>query len=183
MEKFLCAFTTEEVLLVGRFLITVTRGEHHSFDLELHHFIEKFPYTGGIRAFKKSGVCRHAESAGNRFLDSFKRDFVCPIAANGGVVFRFQSIHVDAEGEIFGRLEEIDLSFQKESIGAEVNVFFSGDQSVNDLVDLWMNQGFPSRNRDHRGTAFVRSSPALFGSQSFIEDVVRVLNFSATCTS
>ena len=183
VKKFLCAFTAEEVLLVGCFLITVARGEHHSLDLELHHFIKKFPNAGWVGSFEKGGVCRDAESAGDRFLDSFKGDFVCPIAANGGVVFRFQSVHVNAEGEIFGRLKEINLSFQKEGIGAEINVLFSGDESFDDLVDLGMNQGFASGNRDHRGTAFVRSGPALFGSQSFIEDVVWVLDFSATRTS
>jgi hypothetical protein len=69
-----------------------------------------------------------------------------PGAADGGVVFRFQSVHVNAEGEIFGRLKEINLSFQKEGIGTEINVFFAGDESFDDLVDLGMNQGFASWN-------------------------------------
>ena len=33
LEQFLGAFATEEVLLVGRFLVAVAWGKHHAFDL------------------------------------------------------------------------------------------------------------------------------------------------------
>ena len=96
-------------------------------------------------------------------------------------MFGFESIHVDAEGEIFGGFKEINFAFEEEGVGAEVDVFFAGDEAIDDFVDLGMDQGFPSRDRDHGGSALIRGVPALLGGESFIEDVIGILDFTATC--
>jgi hypothetical protein len=88
---------------------------------------------------------------------------------------------VDAEGEIFGGFKEIDFAFEEEGVGAEVYVFFTGDEAFNDFIDLGMDQGFTARDGDHGGSALIRCVPALLGCKSFIEDVIRVLDFTATC--
>jgi hypothetical protein len=49
---------------------------------------------------------------------------------------------VDAEGKIFGRFKEIDFAFEEEGVGAEVYVFFTGDEAFDDFIDLGMDQGF-----------------------------------------
>jgi hypothetical protein len=89
---------------------------------------------------------------------------------------------VDAEGEEFGGLKEVEFAFEKEGIGAEVDVFFPGDEALDDLVDLRVDEGFTTGNGDHGGAAFVGRGPALFGGETFAENVVRVLDFSATGT-
>jgi len=89
------------------------------------------------------------------------------------------AVHVDAEGEIFARLEEIDLFFEQQRVGAELDVFFSGDEAGDDLVDLRMQQRLAAGDADHGGFAFLDGFEALLGCQVFLENVGGVLDFSA----
>jgi len=182
LKEFFCPVATEEMLLIGGFLIAVAGGEHHALDLELHHFIEKFPDSVGIGAFEKGGVGGDAESTCDRLLDSLEGDFVGSVAADGSVVFRFETVHVNAEGEVFGRFEEIDFSLEKKGVRAEINVFFACDEAFDDLVDFRMDQWFATGDRNHGGSALIGGGPALFGGQPFIENVVRVLDFATART-
>lgn len=183
LKKFFRAVATEEMLLVGGFLVAVAGREHHALHFELHHFIEKLPDAVGICPFKKGGVGGDAESPCNCLFDSFEGDFVGSVATDGGVVFRFETVHVNAEGEVFGWFEEIDFSLEKEGVRAEVNVFFACDEAFDDLVDFRMDQRFATGDRDHGGSAFVGGGPALLGGQPFIQNVIRVLDLAATRTS
>ena len=182
LKEFFRAVATEEMFLVGGFLVAVAGREHHALDFKFHHFIEKFPDSVGIGAFEKGGVGGDAESPCDRLLDSLQGDFVGSVAADGSVVFRLKTVHMNAEGEVFGRLEEIDFSLEEEGVRAEVNVFFACDEAFDDLVDFRMDQRFATGDRDHGGPAFVGGGPALLGGQSFIKNVVRVLDLAATRT-
>ena len=44
-----------------------------------------------------------------------------------------------------------------------------------------MDQGFTAGDGDHRGPALIRRVPALLGCESFIENVIGILDFAATC--
>jgi hypothetical protein len=44
-----------------------------------------------------------------------------------------------------------------------------------------MDKGFTARDGDHGGSALIRGVPALLGRESFIEDVIGILDFTATC--
>jgi len=90
---------------------------------------------------------------------------------------------VNAEGEVFGRFEEIDFPLEEKGVRAEVNVFFACDKALDDLVDFRMDQWFATGDRDHGGSAFVGGGPALLGGQPFIQNVIRVLDLAATRTS
>ena len=179
LEQFLGAFATEEVLLIRCFLVAVARRKHHALHLELHHFIEKFSDAGGVGSLEESGVGGDTEPAGDGLFNAFESGFVGTIATNGGVMFGLQAIHVDAKGEILGRFKKIDLSFEKEGVGAEINIFFPGNESIDDFIDLGMDERFTARYGDHGGAALIRGRPALFGGQAFIENVVGVLDFAA----
>jgi hypothetical protein len=88
---------------------------------------------------------------------------------------------VDAKGEIFGGFKEIDFAFEEQCVSAEVDVFFAGDEALDDFIDLGMDQGFTSRDGDHGSPALIRRVPALLGCESFIKNVIRILDFTATC--
>ena len=182
LKEFFCPVATEKMLLIGGFLVTVAGREHHALDFEFHHFIKKLPDAVGIGAFEKGGVGGDTESPCDRLLDSFQGDFVGSVTADGGVMFRFETVHVNAEGEVFGRFEEIDFSLEKKGVRAEINVFFACDEAFDDLVDFRMDQWFATGDRDHGGSALIGGGPALFGGQPFIENVVRVLDFATART-
>jgi len=46
-----------------------------------------------------------------------------------------------------------------------------------------MDEGFAARNGDHRGSTFVGCRPTLLGRQAFVEDVIGVLDLTATSAS
>jgi hypothetical protein len=86
---------------------------------------------------------------------------------------------MDAEGEIFAGLEEVDLFFQEQGVGAEIDVFFPGDEAGDDLFDLRVEQGLAPGDADHGGLAFLDGLEALLGGEIFLENVGGVLDFSA----
>jgi len=181
LEEFLGAFAAQEVFLVRGFLVAVAGGEHHALDFQFHHFVKKFADAGGVCSFKEGGVGRDTESASDGFFNAFECGFVCAIATDGSVVFGLESVHMDAEGEIFGGFKEIDFAFEEEGVGAEVDVFFAGDEAFDDFIDLGMDEWFTSRDGDHGGPALIRCVPALLGGESFIKNVIRILNLTASC--
>jgi hypothetical protein len=87
---------------------------------------------------------------------------------------------VDAEGEEFGGLKEVELAFEEEGVGAEVDIFFAGDEAFDDLVDLRVDQGFATGNGDHGGATLIGGGPALFRGEALAENVVGILDFAAT---
>ena len=169
------------MFLIGCFLVAVAWREHHALDVQFHHGIKKFADASGIGAFEQGGIGGDAESAGDGFFDGFEGDLVGAITTDGGIVFGFETIHVDAEGEVFCGFKEIELPLEEEGVGAKVDVFFAGDEAFDDRINLWMDQRFTARDGDHRGAALVGGVPALLGGEAFIKDVIGVLDFTATC--
>lgn len=118
LEELLGALATEEMFLIGCFLVAIAWGEHHPLDIEFHHRIKEFTDASGVSAFEEGGIGGDAESAGDGFFDGFEGDLVGAIAADGGIVFGFEAIHMNAEGEVFGGFKEIELPFKEKSVGA-----------------------------------------------------------------
>ena len=127
-----------------------------------------------------NGRYRDAETALHGLTDSFDGDLVGAVAADGGIVLGLEPVHVDAEGEEFGGLKEVEFAFEEESVGAEINIFFPGDEALDNFIDLGVDEGFPAGNGDHGGTAFIGGGPALFRGEALAKDVVGVLDFAAT---
>ncbi len=93
------------------------------------------------------------------------------------------AIHMDAEGQIFTGLEEVDLfSLKQQGIGAQINVFFPAVTSPSTISSMIcvMQQRLAAGNADHRGTAFFHGRKALFGRQLFLSKLMgRILDFPA----
>src|SRR5581483_9899539 len=109
------------------------------------------------------------------------RDIVDPVPAYREIMFFSQTVHVNAECEIFRRRVFIELALEQNRIGAEIDVLFSGDQTADDFGHFRVDERLPARDADHRGAAFVRRRPALLRRQPLIEHVIRILDFSASC--
>ncbi len=90
---------------------------------------------------------------------------------------------MDAEGEVLGGFKKINFPFEKKGVGAEINVFFPSDEAFHDFIDLGMNEGFATGDRNHGGSALIRGRPALFGRKTFVEHMVGVLDFAAPSAS
>ena len=92
----------------------------------------------------------------------------------------FEPIHVNAEGQVFGRRVLIQLALQQNGVRAQIDIFFPVDQSLHDRGHFGMDQRFPAGNTDDRRAAFFSCLPTLLGGQAPVEHMIRVLNFSAT---
>ena len=75
------ARASQEVLLVGSLVVGISRREHHALDAEIHHLVEEGAHALGIGAVEQSGVGGDAETAAQRFFNSF--DALCRIRLPG----------------------------------------------------------------------------------------------------
>ena len=145
----------------------------------VHHLVEKRADALGVDAVEEGGVGGDAEAALHRFPDASTRDLVAAFLADREIVMLLLAIHVDGEGEVLAGREEVQLFFQQQRVGAEVDVLLARHQAFDDLVDLRVHQRLAAGDGDHGCAAFFDGVEALFGRQFILEDVGRVLDLAA----
>ena len=99
------------------------------------------------------------------FFDGIDGDVVSAFAADGEVVLFALAVEVDGERQILAGLEEMDFLFQKQSVGAEIDIFFAGDETGDNFADLRVHERFATGDRDHGGAAFVDGAETFFGGK------------------
>src|ERR1700730_11952389 len=72
---------SQEVLLVGGFVVRVSRRKHHAFDAQLHHLVEKRPHTLGICSVEQSRIGSNPESMLERLPYRVHGNVVAALAA------------------------------------------------------------------------------------------------------
>src|SRR5437588_1935214 len=168
------------MFLVRGLVIGVAGRKHHAFDTEVHHLVEEGADGFGIGSVKKSRVRGHAETAAESFFDGVDGDVVSAFTADGEVVLFALAVEVDRKSQVLTGLEEMDFFFQQQRIGAEIDIFFAGDQAFDDRFDLRVHQGLAAGDGNHGGAAFVDGAETFFGAEIFFEDVGRVLDLAAS---
>ncbi len=83
------------------------------------------------------------------------------------------------EGEVLARLEEVNLFFQQQAVGAEVDVLLARDQAFDDLDDARVHERLAAGDADHRGAALVDRVKALLRREFLFEDVAGILDLAA----
>ena len=86
-----------------------------------------------------------------------------PVAAHREIVLLLQPVEMNAEGQVFGRLEQVELLFEEQRVGAQVDVLLPLDQALHDRVDLGVHQRLAARNADDRRRTFVNRAQTLLG--------------------
>src|SRR5579884_3128445 len=92
------------------------------------------------------------------------------------------SVEVDGERQVLARLEQINLLFQQQRIGAEVDVLLALHETGDNLVNLRMQQWLATRNRHRRCAALFESLEALLGRELHFQHVPGILDLSAAST-
>ena len=177
------AGASQEVLLIRRLFIGIAWREHHALNSQVHHLVKKRAYALGIRTVKQCRIGRDPEAALHSFTDAIHGDFVSTFAANREVVVFLLAIEMDAEGEVLAWLEEMNLLFEQQSVGAQVNVLLARHQPFHDLVDFGMHERFAARNGNHGRAALIHRPEALLGRELALEHVGGVLDLAAACAS
>jgi hypothetical protein len=100
--------------------------------------------------------------------DAVEGEFVSAFAAHGKIVVLFLPVHVNGEAQILAGLEQVQLFFQQQRVGAEIDIFLARDQAFNNLGDLRMHQRLAAGDRNHGRSALVDRLEAVFyGERSF----------------
>ena len=80
-------------------------------------------------------------------------------------------------------MEQVNLLFQQQRIGAQVDILLARHQPFHDLGYLRMHQRLSAGNRHHRRAALVYRSKALFRRKVLLQHVRRVLDLATAGTS
>src|SRR5579871_3148119 len=137
----------------------------------------------GIGAVEERGVRGDAESGFDSGLDSVDGLVVSAFATNAEIVVLALAINVNREGEVFARLEEMELFFEQQRVGAEIDVLFARDEPLDDFVDLGMHQRLAAGDGDHRRAALIYGFEAFFRAKFFLQNVRGILDLAAARTS
>src|SRR5664280_897699 len=140
---------------VSSLVVRVSGRKHHAFDAEIHHLVEESAHAVGIGAVEERGIRGYAEAALQGFLHAVNGDVESAFAADGKVVVLALAVHVHRERQVLAGLEQVNLLFEQQSVGAQVDVLLARDQAVDDLGDLRMHQRLAAGNGHHRRTALV----------------------------
>ena len=170
------------MLLVRRLLIAVPRRNHHAFDAELHHRIEKLPHALRIGVIEEGRIGRDPVPPLQRRFDRPHRHLIDTVPADRQIMFVFQSVHVDAECEKLRGLILVKFSLHQNRIGAEIHIPLLRDQPTDNRGHLGMDHRFATGNTDDRGATLLRRRQALLRRESLIQHMIRVLNLSAAGT-
>ena len=98
-KQFPRALSLQKMLLVRRLLIAVPRRNHHAFDAEIRHRIEKLPHALRIGIIEEGRIGRDPVPPLQRRFDRLHRHVIDTVPADRQIMFVFQSVHVDAERE------------------------------------------------------------------------------------
>src|SRR5438132_1151555 len=89
------------------------------------------------------------------------------------------AVEVDGPGEKRVWPELVDLFFEQQRVGAQIDKFLAGDDLLDDLVDLVMQQRLAAGDDDNRRAALVDRFQAFIDAETLIEDRVRIIDLAA----
>ena len=90
------------------------------------------------------------------------------------------TVDVNGEAQVLAGLEEVQLFFQQQGVGAEINIFLARDQAFDNFVDLGMHQRLAAGDGDHGGAAFIHGFEAVFRGKIGFQDVGGILDLAAS---
>ena len=162
-KQLLGLLPVQEMLLVGCALIGIARRDRNALDVELgRHVVEERSNLIGRHAIEQRSVDVHSESLLAQEPDRTDRLVEHPVLADRFVVMLLEPVQMDREGEVGTGLEPVDLLFDKERIGAEIDEFLLGNDPFDDRNDVFVDQRLAPWDRDDRRTTFVDGCEAFF---------------------
>src|SRR6185312_3871481 len=145
-EERLALVAMQEVILIGRLFVRITRREHHPVDAERRCEIEKLLNFGAFGVVEDRRVRRDAETTGLGRLDRLDRDVERPGTIDRAIVDVADAVEMDAERQVRRRRELIEALLEPKRVGAEVDELLALDDLRDDLFDLRMQQRLAAGN-------------------------------------
>jgi len=122
-EEFLAVPLLDENVLLRRMFIAEAGGNRCAFDTQCLAVIEEAGDFFRPFPLEQGAVHGDPETAADGQLDGIHGPIKDAFLTDGGVMTILVAIQMDGERQIRGGLVVIDALFQKERIGAKVNIF------------------------------------------------------------
>ena len=182
LEQLLGIGLGQEMLLVRRFGVAISRRDHHAFDTEVHHFVEELTIRIDVAARKESRICRDAKPASAGSADRADRLVIDTGPADRLIMSLTRTIHVNRKCQVLRWSELGELRFQEQRVRTEVDKLATPYNPLHNLGNLRMKQRLTTRDRDDRSPAFIDRLVTCLRAQLATEDLRRVLNLPAAST-
>ena len=135
-----------------------------------------------LGAVEQGAVDVDAETPCLGGFDGANGDIIGARLANGFVMLVAPAIQMDVPGKGGVRLVAVELLFQQQGVGAQINAAALIQQPLDDLFHILVEQGLATGDADHRSAAFTGGFQAIGNRQSGIQNLVRVIDLAATGT-
>ena len=165
--------------LVGRPLVGIAGRDGDAVDAHLGHRVEEPRHPLGLGGVEQRGVDVDPEALRLGEPDRLDRAVVDAVLADRAVVVLAVAVEVHGPGEERVRLEQVDLLFEQQRVGAEIDEFLAGDQALDDLLDLAVQQRLAAGDDDDRRAAFVDRFEALGDAEPLVQDRVGIVDLAA----
>ena len=179
-EQFGRAVGAEEVDLVWRLFVRISRRDHHLVHAEI--VIEEVEDVADslwrIRV-EERGVGGDPKALGLSGPDGRHGLVERPGPTDRGVVALLESVDVDHPAETSVGLEPVQLPLQKQCVGAQVHETAPVEQGLGHPVDLRVQQRFPARDGDHGRPRFLDGGDRLLDRQPPAQHLSGVLDLAA----
>ena len=95
------------------------------------------------------------------------------------VVVLLEAVEMHGEEQIGRRLEQMQLLFQQQRVGAQRDELLARHDALDDLADLLVDQRLAAGDGNHRRAALVDRVEAFLHRQALVQDRVRIVDLAA----
>ena len=165
--------------LIRRPLVGVAGRDGDPVDAHLGHRVEEPRHPLGLGGVEQRGVDVDPEAARLGEPDGLDRAVVNARPGTPSVVVLAVAIEMHGPGEERVGLEQVDLLFKQQRVGAQVDELLARDDALDDLLDLAVQQRLAAGDHDDRRAAFVDRFEAFRDAEALVQDRVGVIDLAA----
>src|SRR5438067_1558155 len=160
-EQFLRTTAAEEMRLIGGTLIGISRRDGDPVDAHLGYRVEEARDPLRLGGVEQRHVNVDAKAACLRKPDCLYSSVIDAILANRAVMVFLIAVEMNRprEERVWGEL--IDLLLKQQRVRAKIDKFLAGEDALDDIVDLAVQERLAPSNDDHGGAALVDRFEAL----------------------
>src|SRR5271169_753045 len=167
------------MILIGSALIGIARRNGDAVDADFAYVVEETGYPLGLGCVEQGSIDVDTKTARFRPLDRGDGTIVDPSQAYRTVVVLAVAVEMHGPGEIGMWRELVELFFEQQRVGAQVDEFLALDDVSGDLADVAMQQRLTAGQNHDWGAAFIDRFQTFGNAQALIENRIGIVDFAA----
>ena len=171
------------MLLIGRTLIGVAGRYGDPVNGQRLHVVKETADLRGVGVIEEGAIDIHPKTLRLRAFDRSDGAVVNAGLADGLVMHLRIAIQMNREIEIGRRLEQAELLFQQQRVGADRDDLSARYGAIDYSADLFVQERLPPCDHHDGSAAFIDCGQTIDQRQSLIEDLVGIIDLAATSAS